>query len=616
MAGNPPAGPPSLGPPPLVPSLFARPRPALREVPTDAVPQPEAVLPMANADSPSGTTARIAALREEVAPRHVPMPPADAAMDADATRITRPAAPRLPSHAASAPVPVKPLKAGPMAPQSTIQATEEATDTAWQGWTDRRGSYVAAQRANVPGADHQPGPGRLAPIRARFASLMAKVSDMAQSGPTTHEDDEAPRTRGVAILGLIVMVGFFGGFMAWAVFAPLSEAAIAPGMIKVEGTRRTLQHLEGGMVREILVRDGDVVTEGQVVMRLDDVQSGSALAGLIAQRDAFNAQQARLAAELRRADSITFPPELAASRDPRAMEAVAGQTALFQTRQASLQSQISVLNNRRDQARGTIASAEGQKGGAERQLALLVQEEAMRRGLVRQGLARLPELLALQRQLAATEGLIADLNGQLRRARASVEEAEGQIRQAVDQRLQEANTELREVVARISETQERLRAAADISTRRDIVAPEAGTIVNLRVFNLGAVLRPGDPAMELVPVRDRLIAEVQVQPMDIDVVFTGLPAEIRLPAFKQRLVPFLHGEVTFVAPDVTVDPQTRASHYRAHIRIDADQLARLPAVFLTPGMPVEAHVQLGSRTFWRYITQPVLDSFHRAFQEP
>jgi HlyD family secretion protein len=429
-------------------------------------------------------------------------------------------------------------------------------------------------------------------------------------------ETEAPRTRGVVLFGLIVMFGFFGGFMAWAVFAPLSEAAIAPGMIKVEGTRRTLQHLEGGMVREILVRDGDQVREGQVLMRLDDVQSGSAVAGLVAQRDAFLAQQARLVAELERADSITFPPELLASREPRAAEAMAGQRNLFQARQASLSSQLNVLTNRRDQARGTIASAEGQIEAARRQLTLLVQEEAMRRGLVQQGLARLPELLALQRQLAATEGLIADLTGQIRRANAAVEEAESQTRQATDQRLQEAGTELREVVGRLAEVEERLRAAADISTRRDIVAPEDGTIVNLRVFNLGAVLRPGDPAMELVPVRDRLIAEVHVQPMDIDVVFTGLPAEIRLPAFKQRLVPYLHGEVTFVAPDITVDPQTRASHYRAHIRIDAEQLARLPAVFLTPGMPVEAHIQLGSRTFWRYITQPVVDSFHRAFQEP
>ncbi len=427
---------------------------------------------------------------------------------------------------------------------------------------------------------------------------------------------EAPRTRGVVLFGMLIMFGFFGGFMAWAMLAPLSEAAIAPGMIKVEGTRRTLQHLEGGMVREILVRDGDRVREGQVLMRLDDVQSGATVAGLVAQRDAFMAQQARLTAEIARADQVIFPPELLASREPRAMEAVSGQRALFQARQASLTSQISVLANRREQAVGTITSAQGQIEAARRQLTLLVQEEAMRRGLVQQGLARLPELLALQRQLAATEGLIADLTGQIRRANAAVEEADSQTRQAVDQRLQEVGTELREVVGRIAEVEERLRAASDISTRRDIVAPEDGTIVNLRVFNLGAVLRPGDPAMELVPVRDRLIAEVQVQPMDIDVVFTGLPAEIRLPAFKQRLVPFLHGEVSFVAPDITIDPQTRVSHYRAHIRIDAEQLARLPAVFLTPGMPVEAHIQLGSRTFWRYITQPVVDSFHRAFQEP
>lgn len=428
-------------------------------------------------------------------------------------------------------------------------------------------------------------------------------------------DAPRPRTRGVAALGLIVMVGFFGGFLAWAIFVPLSEAAIAPGVVKVEGTRRTLQHLEGGIVREILVKDGDRVRAGQVVMRLDDVQSGSTLDALAAQEFAMAAQAARLESEAARAREVTFPAALLASNNARAIEAITGQRALFDARSASLASQLVVLETRRDQARATILSAEGQLLAARRQLELIRQEEVMRRGLVNQGLARLPELLALQRGLVGLEGQIVDLQGQITRSRASIGESESQIRATLDQRQQEVSTESREVAGRLAEVQERLRAATDVATRREITAAEDGTIVNLRVFTTGAVLRPGDPVMDLVPTQDRLVAEVNVQPMDIDVVYPGLQAEIRLPAFKQRLVPYLHGTVSFVAADVTTDQQSRQTYYRAYVVIDPEQLARLPSVFLTPGMPVEAHVQIGQRSFWRYMTQPIRDSLHRAFTE-
>jgi HlyD family type I secretion membrane fusion protein len=416
-------------------------------------------------------------------------------------------------------------------------------------------------------------------------------------------------------VGLLVMVGFFGGFMAWAVLAPLSEAAIAPGVIKVEGTRRTIQHLEGGIVREILVRDGDRVAAGQVVMRLDEIQSGSTLEALRSQRAALLAQMARISAEMARAQDIPFPAELTVATDTRTMETVAGQRALFQARMSSLASQLSVLETRRDQARATISSAEGQLSASRRQLELIRQEEVMRRGLVNQGLARLPELLALQRGAVGLEGQVIDLQGQISRSRGSIAENDMQIRATLDQRMQEVGTEAREVAGRLAEVEERLRAAADVATRREILATEAGTIVNLRVFTLGAVVRPGDPLMDLVPSQDRLVAEVNVQPMDIDVVYPGLQAEIRLPAFKQRLVPYLHGQVTFVASDVTTDQQTRQTHYRAYIAIDQDQLARLRGVTLTPGMPVEAHVLTGSRSFWHYMTQPIRDSMSRAFVE-
>jgi len=455
----------------------------------------------------------------------------------------------------------------------------------------------------------------LAPVAEAPPPARRPLPPLAVPPPHPLLDAPRPATGWPLLVGLVVMLGFFGGFMAWAVLAPLAEAAIAPGVIKVEGQRRTLQHLEGGIVREILVRDGDAVRRGQVVMRLDEVQSGATLEALRAQRAAILAHAARLEAELQRRPDIAFPPELLESRDARAMESVAGQRALFFARTESLNSQLAVLESRRDQARATIRSAEGQLAAAQQQLELIRQEEVMRRALVNQGLARLPELLALQRSRAGLEGQIVDLGGQIVRSHAAIAEAESQTRATLDARRQEVGTEAREVSARRAEAEERMRAAEDVATRRDILAPEDGTVVNLRVFTLGAVLRPGDPVMDLVPSADQLVAEVNVSPTDIDVVYPGLQAEIRLPAFKQRLVPYLHGHVTFVAADVTNDPQTRMSHYRAYVRIDADQLARLPSVFLTPGMPVEAHVQVGNRSFWRYVTQPVRDSLSRAFTE-
>jgi HlyD family secretion protein len=428
-------------------------------------------------------------------------------------------------------------------------------------------------------------------------------------------DAPAPRTRMPLIFGLVIFLVFVVGFGAWAGLAPLAEAAIAPGVIKVEGNRRTIQHLEGGIVREILVRDGTKVEAGQVLMRLDDIQSDATLETQRAQRWALLAQDARLSAEMARAQEISFPADLLGSPLPRAMDAVTGQRALFEARTASLNSQVQVLQARIDQQQAAIAGARGQLAATRQQLAFIRQEETMRRGLVQQGLGRLPELLAVQRARAGLEGSIEELNGQVERANATIAEAGKQIQQLVDQRMQEVSTELRDVRGKLAETEERLRAASDVQSRRDILAPEAGTVLNLRIFTLGAVVKPGDPVMDLVPENDRLVAEVNIQPMDIDVVYPGLRTEIRLPAFKQRLVPFLHGHVTWVAADVTTNEQTRQQYYRAYVLIDRDQLERLPNIFLTPGMPVEAHVQIGERTFFRYITQPIRDSFHRAFRE-
>jgi HlyD family secretion protein len=294
---------------------------------------------------------------------------------------------------------------------------------------------------------------------------------------------------------------------------------------------------------------------------------------------------------------------------------VAGQRALFETRRVALESQLHVLQSRIDQHRATIAAAEGQLEAQRRMLELLRQEEANTQTLLRQGLARLPQLLQIQRQIASTEGNITDVTNQQVRSRAQITEAEREAQRLVDTRTQEVSTELREVRTKLAETEERLRAAQDVSTRLDIVAPEDGTIVNSKFFTIGAVVRAGEQVLDLVPTRDRLIAEVNVQPNDIEVIHTGLQAEVRLPAFKARVVPYLHGQVTFVASDVTEDERRGLMYYRVHIRIDEDQLRALEGVELRPGMSVEALINTGTRSFARYMIQPVLDSFHRSFRE-
>lgn len=427
----------------------------------------------------------------------------------------------------------------------------------------------------------------------------------------------APRTRSPTLFGLAVFVLLLGGFGGWATLAPLSEAAIGAGVLKAEGNRRVVQHLEGGLVREILVKDGDRVAEGQVLMRLDDVQADAQLAALTAQNLALLALDARLEAERSGAREIAWPAALTAARaDPRVADLMAGQTALFASRLIAFESAQAVLQARADQLRATADAARGQLAATERQIALIRDEMAGVAELLRLGLERRPRLLALQRAEASLIGNREDLAAQIAKAEAGLAETMAQLQAQADARAAEIGREQREVRDRLVETAERLRQARDVATRREIVAPVAGTVLNLRVFTPGAVLRPGDAALEIVPANDRLIAEVLIQPTDIDSVHVGLAAEVRLPGVKQRLVPYLHGHVEFVSADATWDERFRASLYRAHVALDPAQLERLKGVQLTPGMPVEVMILVGERTFWQYLTQPLRDSFARAFREP
>jgi HlyD family secretion protein len=439
--------------------------------------------------------------------------------------------------------------------------------------------------------------------------------------PLPWMDAPHPPTRGILLLGLISMAIFIGSFTAWSLFAPLAEAAMAEGVISVEGEHRVIANQEGGSVQELLVHDGDHVQAGQVLMRMNDVQASATAETAKAQRWTLLAQLARLDSETAGDSKVKFQPELLAAvagrglDAVRAAEAMSVQRALFEARTVGLSSQIAVQQDRIDQQLAVISSAEQQQRATQEQLDLIRREVEVKQTLLSKGLSRLSEVLQLQRTQAALSGTLGDLAGQMQRAQATIAECRSSMKQIRDQLLQDVSNDRREARSKLNEAEDSLRAAQDVAIRRDVVAPEEGTILGMRVFNVGAVVKPGDTVMELVPSHDRLVAEVNLAPNDIDVVYPGLDAQIRLPAFKQRLVPSIGGRVIFVASDVTADEKTKTSYYKTQILLDRDQLDHLPNVHLTPGMPVEAMVQLGERSFFRYITQPIRDSFHRAFHE-
>jgi HlyD family secretion protein len=418
------------------------------------------------------------------------------------------------------------------------------------------------------------------------------------------------------LVGLGAVLMFAAIFGVWGTVAPLASAAIAPGAIKAEGSRRTVQHLEGGIVRELLARDGDRVQAGQVIARLDDVASLAQHVALRSQRIAVMAQQARLMAEHAGAREIAWPEDIRREReDPRVADAAAAQTALFISRRTAIDSQLKVLSERVEQLNATITSARSQIKSHDEQLELLRSEIAIVGEVVRLGLEKKARLLGLQRQEASLVGNRGDLEAQIARSTASIAENRAQMDTVRSQHAKEISNELADVRQKLIEAQEKERQAADIAVRRDIVAPVSGTVLNSRYFTVGGVVKPGDPVMDIVPVEDRLVAEVQVAPGDIDMVHPGLQAQVRLPAFKQRLVPFLTGKVVFVSADAVVDEKAQRSFYRAHVAISESELARLNNVQLTPGMPVEALILVGERTFAEYIMQPLVDSFVRAFRE-
>jgi HlyD family type I secretion membrane fusion protein len=414
-------------------------------------------------------------------------------------------------------------------------------------------------------------------------------------------------------IGAFAFGGLFGGFLLWASLAPIASAAIGNGSVKVETARKVVQHLDGGILREILVHEGQKVRKGEILFRLDSVDADADRDSLQGQLDVLMARAWRLAAQ--RTNSELAEADAVSQVRPRFRAALESQQRIFQEQRDALSRQVDVWKRRKEQYSAQVEASAQHLASLEAQLPLLAEELKDARLMLEKGYGLKPRVLGLERQVEAMKGDIASDRGKTSSLLEQVSEADAQILTLLSAQSKQVAEEMQEVQSKLAETQDTLKKSAARQGRRDVTAPVDGVTMNIRSFTVGGVVAPGGPLVDIVPLGEKMLIEARLQPTDIDVVHPDLDASVRFVAYKQRTTPSLNGKVVRVSADAVNDERSGASYYTATVEVSADELARAPHVKLYPGMPVEIAIRTGSRTLLAYLMQPITDSMSRSFRE-
>ena len=420
-------------------------------------------------------------------------------------------------------------------------------------------------------------------------------------------------SRGPILFGAFVVILFFGVFGGWAAMAPLSSGAIAQGVVSPDSSRRVIQHLEGGIIKQVNVREGQHVAAGDILMALESINAEAAFSArreqwlrLIAMRSRVNAQQLVL-------DSVVFPEEVLRVNKPDFVDFVANQQRTFEIRRITLAQQESIFDRQIEQLNSEIASVESEIAGLQSQFELIGEEIEDKTKLLETQLIVRSDLLALQRQQASLSSAIASNRSRIAQAGQSIEEVRLSALQAREAFRTEVATESAQINNEIAQIEETMVSSEDVLRRTEIISPVAGIVLNLRSQTPGGVIRPGEPILDIVPVDDDLIVLARLNTQDIDAVSVGLKAHVTLTPFASRNALPLNGEVTQIAADSTTDERTGQAYYQMRIRVAADELTKHPGVYLSPGMPADVTVVTGERTMLQYLGEPFLRSLRSAF---
>ena len=420
----------------------------------------------------------------------------------------------------------------------------------------------------------------------------------------------------VILAAVAALVVFVGGFGAWAAYAPLASAAIAPGVVSPESRRKTVAHLEGGIVEEILVKDGDQVERGDLLMRLSPTQARSSFAARARQFQRRQAERARLVALLEGNAAPVFDARPAGEADEDFQSFLATQQALFARQSRLLKERNEILARQIGQIDTEIAALARENAGLAEQAAVVDQELADKQDLLAQQLTPKSEVLALTRLRAELKARLAANDASIARTAQRREEVSLTMLASEAKFYDDIANELVAVNGEIAQLEEAMTATEDVFRRTEIRAPVAGTVLNLAVRTLGGIVQPGEALLEIVPAEDRLVIEARLSPNDIDMVAIGQPARVHLTPYASRDVPPLLGRLTFISPDSTYDERTQQTYYALRVEVDPETITPLPGgVELSPGMPAEVFIVTGEQSLFAYFAAPVARSFRRAFTE-
>jgi HlyD family secretion protein len=462
----------------------------------------------------------------------------------------------------------------------------------------------------------------VAPKAAPLPTKPAKT-DATKASPVTPKPRDATEVQSLlsarpsVILGSVTAAVLVFGFGLWSVTSEIAGAVVASGQIEVSQNRQIVQHLDGGVVAEIAVKEAQSVKAGDLLIRLDGALVKSELAIVEGQLFEVMARSARLEAEHRNATEPVFSGELAeqAKTRPEVAELIEGQRNLFNARRESVLKQSEQLQKRAAQIASQIQGIDAQMAAFNRQLVLIEEELTDQRTLLEKGLAQSSRVLALEREASRLQGSVGELTASRAQAEGRVTEVELEVLRLAAVRREEASTQLRDIGARVLELAERRRALTEQIARLDIRAPVSGTVLGLAVSTPQSVIRPAEPLLYLIPQDRPLIITAQVQTIDVDQVFVGQKVRLMFPAFSSRTTPELNGHVVTVSADALVDERAQMPYYKAEIALDPGEIDRLEGLTLIPGMPVEAFIQTGARSPMGYLLKPFTDYFVTAFRE-